>query len=130
MQYPVSLTSAARVFRYYQAGIANTLFGYALYAFLVWVGLNLFAAQLIAHFIGVAFNYVTYSRLAFPDAKAAKLRFVAFYIFTYLMSAALLALAVQFFPSPYVAGLAAAAVASVLNYFILRKFVFLAPTQS
>ena len=129
MRLSAPLTTATRVFRYYQAGIANTLFGYGLYVLLVWLGLSPYLAQLLAHVIGVGFNYITYSRLAFPDAKAAKLRFLIFYTVTYLLSAALLATALQFFPSPYIAGLAAAVVASVINYFILRQFVFLAPTS-
>ena len=130
MRFSAPLTSAARVFRYYQAGIINTLFGYSLYVLLVWLGLSPYLAQLLAHVTGVAFNYVTYSRLAFPDARTAKLRFVAFYVVTYLLSAALLALSLQFLSSPYAAGFAVAAVSSVINYLILRRFVFLAPTPN
>jgi putative flippase GtrA len=127
MRLSTPITNAARVFRYYQAGIVNTLFGYGLYVALVWLGMSPFPAQLAAHVTGVAFNYFTYSRVAFPDAKAAKVRFVIFYIVTYLLSAGLLAIALQFFSSPYIAGLAAAVVASVINYFVLRQFVFLSP---
>ena len=129
MRLAAPLTTATRVIRYYQAGIVNTLFGYGLYVLLVWAGLSPYLAQLLAHVIGVAFNYVTYSRLAFPDAKAAKTRFLMFYVVTYLLSASLLAIALQFFSSPYIAGLAAALVASVINYFVLRQLVFLTPTQ-
>lgn len=129
MRMPAPLTTAARVLRYYQAGIVNTAFGYGLYALLVWAGLSPYLAQLLAHVTGVAFNYVTYSRFAFPDARAAKVRFAVFYVVTYALSAALLAVALQFFDSPYVAGLAAALVASVVNYFILRQFVFPVPAR-
>lgn len=121
------LGSYHRLWRYYQAGIVNTAFGYGLYALLVWLGLPVFAAQLVAHFVGVAFNYFTYSRFAFPDATAARLRFTFFYVFTYLLGAAMLAVALQFFASPYVAGFVAVVVMSILNYIILRQFVFLAP---
>lgn len=130
MKLAGKVETALRVFRYYQAGIANTLFGFGLYVLLVWIGISPYIAQLTAHVIGVAFNYVTYSRYAFPDAKAAKLRFVLFYVFTYAMSAGLLAIALTFTDSPYIAGFAAAFIASVINYFILRKFVFLQPPQA
>ncbi len=129
MRLSAPLTTAARVLRYYQAGIMNMVFGFGLYVLLVRLGVWPYLAQLIAHVTGVAFNYMTYSRLAFPDARTAKWRFILFYAVTYVMSAALLAVALRFFRSPYSAGFSAAAVASVINYFILRQFVFLAPPK-
>jgi len=50
------------IIRYYQAGALNAAFGYGLYVGLVWLGLGMYAAQLVAHLLGVAFNYFTYSR--------------------------------------------------------------------
>lgn len=129
MRFPAPLTTAARVFRYYQAGVINTLFGFGLYVVFVWAGMSPYLAQLLAHLIGVAFNYLTYSKLAFPDAKAAKVRFIVFYCVTYLMSAILLALSLNFVSSPYAAGFLAASIASVINYFVLRRFVFLPRPQ-
>lgn len=61
--------SLARVLRFLQAGAINTLFGYALYASLVAIGLHIYLAQVVAHVIAVAFNYVTYSRHVFRGEK-------------------------------------------------------------
>jgi len=64
----LSLSSARRLWRYYQAGIVNTLFGYGLFALFVKLGLNMYLAQICAHVLGAAFNYYSYSRHVFHDA--------------------------------------------------------------
>jgi putative flippase GtrA len=120
----VSIGSLTRLWRYYQAGIVNTLFGYGVYAVLIGAGLWMYAAQFIAHLLGVAFNYFTFSRHVFQDSRASKLRFVASYGVNYLLSLASLAAAAQVIRSPYVAGLVAITFVSLINYLILKHFVF------
>ncbi len=115
---------ALEIVRYYQAGAVNAAFGYSLYAALVWFGLNLFAAQALAHVLGVAFNYLTYSRHVFRDAGPAKLRFLLSYVANYAISAVSLAAISRVIASPYVAGLLTIVAVSVLNYFLLRHMVF------
>jgi putative flippase GtrA len=113
------------LWRYYQAGIANTAFGLGLYALLVWLGLNMYAAQLAAHLLGMGFNYLTYSRHVFRNAGAAKVRFVVSYGINYLVGLGTLAAVALFVPSPYLAGILTAGLVSVINYFALKHFVFL-----
>lgn len=112
------------IIRYYQAGAVNAAFGYGLYAALVWAGLGMYGAQFLAHVLGVAFNYFTYSRHVFRDATASKMRFVVSYGVNYLISAAFLALANRFLHSPYAAGLVAIVLTSVVNYGLLKTLVF------
>jgi putative flippase GtrA len=112
------------IWRYYQAGIINTAFGITAYSLLVWLGMNMFAAQLVAHLMGMAFNYLTYSRHVFRDAAPAKLRFILSYGANYMLSAAALAVVARFIASPYLAGLTAMAIVSVIFYFALKHLVF------
>lgn len=112
------------LWRYYQAGVANTAFGFGLYALLVWLGMNMFAAQLLSHCLGVAFNYLTYSRHVFRGTPAAKLRFMLSYVVNYLMGLAALAAASQVIVSPYLAGAVSVGIVSIINYFVLKQFVF------
>lgn len=114
----------AELWRYYQAGVVNTLFGFGLYALLVRAGLGMYAAQIVAHVLGVAFNYLTYSRHVFRDAGPAKARFAASYVVNYGLSLGALALASLVVRSPYLAGAIATVVVSLLNYFLLRHLVF------
>ncbi len=119
-----SLNSIERLWRYYQAGIVNTAFGYGLYALFVALGLNIYVAQVIAHLLGMAFNYVTYSRHAFHDSDVSKSRFVLSYAVNYLIGLAALWAASQFIASPYLAGFIAVGIVSLINYFILKHWVF------
>lgn len=112
------------LWRYYQAGLLNTLFGYGAYAILIKLGLWMYAAQLIAHGLGVLFNYLTYSRHAFADRDASKSRFVVAYVFNYLFLLISLFAAAQLISSPYLAGLVSIVVVSLINYLVLKSLVF------
>ncbi|HEX8841085.1 MAG TPA: GtrA family protein [Sphingomicrobium sp.] len=124
MATAASIGTVGRLWRYYQAGIVNTLFGYGIYALLLRLGLWMYAAQLIAHVLGVAFNYFSYSRHVFHDSEASKLRFVVSYGFNYLLALASLAAVSQLVRSPYAAGAIAILFVSLVNYFILKNLVF------
>ena len=114
-----------RLWRYYQAGLVNTVFGFLLYSAFVRLGINLYVAQLLAHTLGSVFNYFTYSRYAFRGAKASKLRFAASYIVNYGVGVALLAACHAFIPSPYLAMAVALVFATAINFLVLNRFVFL-----
>jgi putative flippase GtrA len=116
--------------RYYAVGAINTAFGYGLYAALVFVGVNLYIAQLIAHVCGTTFNYFTYSRHVFRDGARRPAHFVGAYVFNYLMGLGLLATAHHFIANPYLAMLVALFVGTALNYFVLRRIVFRPPAPS
>jgi putative flippase GtrA len=114
----------AELIRYYMAGAVNAAFGYGLFAALVWAGMGMYLAQIIAHVLGVAFNYFTYSRHVFRSTPGAQVRFVASYAVNYLISLGFLAAGSLFIHSPYLAGLFSIIATSVVNYFVLKKFVF------
>ena len=120
------LSSARRLWRYYQAGIVNTVFGYGLFALFVALGLNMYVAQIASHLLGMAFNYFTYSRHAFHDSDVSKSRFIASYAVNYLLGLGALWAVSQAVASPYLAGLIAVALVSLINYFILKHWVFTA----
>lgn len=130
MALPQAIGSIERLWRYYQAGIVNTAFGYGLYALFVAAGLNMYLAQIIAHVIGVAFNYFTYSRYAFRDFHTSKTRFILSYVVNYLLGLLGLAAAAQMIRSPYLAGAVAVLFVSLVNYFILKRFVFFRPRSA
>ncbi|OYY14306.1 MAG: hypothetical protein B7Y62_11255 [Sphingomonadales bacterium 35-56-22] len=110
--------------RYYAAGIVNTAFGYGAFAALVWLGINLYLSQLLAHLAGVSFNYIIYSRHVFKNSKAAKKKFVVSYVGNYLVSLATLTAVNQIINSHYIAGILTIFLVSILNFFVLKKFVF------
>lgn len=125
-----AISRILEIIRYYQAGAVNAAFGYGLYALLVWAGLNMYAAQLLAHVLGVAFNYFTYSRHVFSHAGPAKARFAASYVLNYGISLAFLALAGMAVRSPYIAGMISIVLTSAVNYLILKRLVFVPRNES
>lgn len=119
------MSSARRLWRYYQAGIVNTLFGYGMFALFVKLGLNMYIAQICAHVLGVAFNYFSYSRHVFHGSNASKPRFILSYAFNYLLGLASLAAASLVIHSPYIAGIISILFVSIVNYFVLKRLVFI-----
>jgi putative flippase GtrA len=119
-----------QLLRYYQAGIVNTLFGYGAFAALVWLGMEMFLAQLVSHVAGTLFNYVVYSRYTFAREQGSLVRFIASYAVNYGLSVASLWALSRVVASPYVAGLLTIVVVSVINFVILKRFVFRAPAEA
>ncbi|RYZ83350.1 MAG: GtrA family protein [Proteobacteria bacterium] len=113
-----------RVWRYYQTGVANTLFGYGLFSLLVTLEFNMYVAQALSHVAGMAFNYFSYSRYAFRDRESSAVNFILSYIFNYLVSLLFIWAASQITESAYAAGLISIAFTSVVNYFVLKLVVF------
>jgi putative flippase GtrA len=124
MRWNLTIERVWELVRFYQAALLNTAFGLSAYAVLVWLGLNIYAAQAIAHVMGMTFNYFTYSRHVFRSATPAKTRFILSYAANYLVSVGVLAVMAHFIASPYIAGFATALIVSVLNYFALKHLVF------
>ena len=118
-----------QLFRYYQAGLINTVFGYGAYATFVGLGLDMYVAQIVAHTLGTAFNYLTYSRYTFAGQRGSVWRFLASYVGNYLLSLATLAGFAQLTSSPYVAGLLSVVLVSIINFFILKRLVFRAEAR-
>jgi putative flippase GtrA len=115
--------------RYYGIGVINTIFGFGLYSVLIFVGLNLYIAQIIAHVIGTTFNYFTYSRHVFQRSQRKPMSYVVAYVFNYLLGLCLLAGSHHFFRSPYLAGFIALIIGTAINFFVLKRFVFPARRQ-
>lgn len=112
------------IVRYLVAGLANTAFGYGLYAGLIWLGLDRYVAQGVGYMLGTGFNYVTYSRHVFTDAAPAKGRFMLSYAANYLINLAGLRLASHVIANPYLAGAVTTLGVVALNYVVLRRLVF------
>jgi len=112
------------IVRYLVAGLANTAFGYGLYAGLIWLGLDRYAAQALGYVLGTGFNYLTYSRHVFTNAEPARLRFVASYAVNYLVNLAGLRLVSSFVSNAYLAGGMTTLAVVALNYLVLKRLVF------
>jgi putative flippase GtrA len=119
----ISLTRLQELWRYYQAGLVNALFGFSCYSLLVKLGMNMYGAQAVGMIFAITFNYVTYSRYVFRTDHVDKIRFFLSYVNNYLVNVAMLALTSLVIKSPYIAGFVAIVLTSFVNYFVLKYFV-------
>ncbi len=74
---------SVRFVRFLAIGVLNTLFGYTLYAFLVFIGIPYTLSRVIAIIIGVIFNFFTTGRVVFKNKdNGLIIRFILVYAFT------------------------------------------------
>jgi len=112
------------ILRYYAVGVLNMIFGYLVFVAFVALGMQVFAAQAVGYVIGVAFNYFTYSHLAFAGQQANRVTYLGSYVLNYLLSVAILWCLLQVMTSPYVAGILVTLIVSAINYVFLKTYVF------
>jgi putative flippase GtrA len=117
---------AAEVARFFVSGGANMTFGFVAYALLVWAGLPIALALLVATVAGVFFNFFTFGGYTFRKLEARRLpRFLVAYGCIYLLNLLLLEAIIRLAGlGPIVAQLAALVVVAPTVYFVLRARVF------
>ena len=115
----------AQVVRFLLAGVANTVFGLAAYAFFVWLGTSLWLALVCAMLAGIACNFLTLGGYAFRDLSLARLpRFIACYVASYLVNLLALHLLQPFVADAVVRQVLLTPPMAVFSYLCLSRFVF------
>lgn len=131
---PISLRDRLARFEqlwaYVKVGVVNAGFGYVAFSLLIFLGLNLFVAQIVSHLAGMAFNYFMFRRFVFKGSRAAVLEYVATYAVNYLLGLVVLAGLSRVIPSPYVSGFLTIGIVAALNFVVLKFWVFTPPKAS
>lgn len=124
----------ARVFRDHQfvrfvlVGVANTGFSYAVYAMLLYAGLNYALANLGACLLGIMFSFRTQGILVFRNPAWRPLsKYVAFWLLIYLCNIGLIKALLSCGFNPYAAGALALAPIVALSYTLQKYVVFRRP---
>lgn len=119
-----------RFIRFVIVGVANTAFGYGLYALLVVASAPPQVALFLSFFIGVLWNYFTTARFVFQVSGFGRLpAYAACYIFVYALNAGTLHVAISSGMAPLIAQAILTPVAAVLT-FVLVSFVMREKPQS
>jgi len=114
-----------RFSRFLAVGVLNTVFGYTLYALLLYAGLHYSAALLLATVAGVLFNFRSTGRLVFKSRDDSLLwRFMAVYLASYLLNIGCLRLLHVAGVGPYLAQGLLLPPMTVLTFALNRAFVF------
>lgn len=125
MVWRARLARFSQVWAYAQVGVVNAAFGYGVYALLILIGTNLFAAQIISHLLGMAFNYVMFRRHVFKDSRTAVGRYVVAYAVNYGLGLVILMGLNRVIASDYLAGFLTLVIVAAINFLVLKFLVFL-----
>jgi putative flippase GtrA len=107
-------------------GALNTAFGYACFAFFVWVGFGVVLAPLFSTVLGILFNFKTIGILVFRKNDNSLLpHFFAVYAIVYVCNVVGLKIAAYCgLHNLYIAGFILVLPLALLAFYLNRRFVF------
>lgn len=116
-----------QIIKFLGVGVLNTVFGYAIYAMLIFVNVPYLIALLAATVVGVIFNYFSFGRMVFHGYGGWFIfgKFVIAYAVIYGANAALLrALTGDFLLSPYVGQVICIPLSVLLSWLLMTYWVY------
>lgn len=115
-----------KLIRFFMVAGLNTVFGYALFASLIFIGLHYTLAALIGQIIGILFNFRTYGALVFKNKRLNLLpRFVMVYAIMYICNiGGMTLIKQQFGANDYVASAIMCVPVGLLGFLLNKLFVF------
>ena len=106
-------------------GILNTLFGYSVFALLLWLDFHYSIATIFSTIIGVIFNFYTTGRLVFKNTNNLLIfKFVLVYVFTTSLSIFILYLSNKMNFNLYYAGFVLSVIMALISFILQKTFVF------
>ena len=112
-------------YKYLLIGGVNTVFGYCVFAFLLFFGIHYSLAVLVATILGILFNFQTYGRFVFKNHSWNLLgRFVFVYTIIYLANITLLLAFDLLVSNLYISGAMTTPVIAYLGYILNKRYVW------
>lgn len=106
-------------------GILNTLFGYGIWALLLYIGLHYAIATVLSTILGVLFNFKTTGYLVFKNKNNRLLwKFIQIYILTTVLSILGLKCAKMAAINLYYAGLFLTGIMAIISFLMQKYYVF------
>jgi putative flippase GtrA len=114
-----------RFIKFLFVGGINTVFGYALYALFIYLGMHYSLAVLLGTIIGIMFNFKTTGKFVFRNNNNSLIfKFVGVYIITYCLNVAALSIFDHYHFDLYAAGLFLLLPMALISYVLNSRFVF------
>lgn len=106
-------------------GVLNTLFGYSVYALLIFIGLHYSLAVLLSTCLGVLFNFKTIGKIVFKNSNNNLIvKFISVYALLYFLNVSLIKWLSHVSDNLYVTGLMAVVPVAMLAFILNKFFVF------
>ena len=116
-----------KIRKFLSAGILYTVFGYSVYAVLLFIKTPYLFALFVATVTGIIFNYFSFGRLVFHghDGWFVFGKFVIAYALIYGVNAALLRVfTIDFLLSPYLGQVICIPIGVLLSWFLMNYWVY------
>lgn len=114
-----------RLVTYLLVGVLNTVFGYSVFAALLFIHCHYTLAVLLSTVLGVLFNFKTIGKLVFKSHDNRLIfRFVSVYVVTYLLNISGLRLYKIFDDNMYLAGFLMLIPSTMVSFTLHKLFVF------
>lgn len=111
--------------RFLLVGFANTLFGYGIFSFLLWIGLHYSLAALFGTILGVIFNFKTTGTIVFDSHNNFLIvKFFGVYSVIYILNVICLYLFSLYQINAYIAGAILILPMAIVSFILNKKFVF------
>jgi len=115
-----------QMFRYLLVGGINTIVGFGIYSFFIFLGANFMIAAFVSQIIGMIFNYFSYGKVVFKEKLNIEtlIKYAIVYTVLYLISITVLFLLQKLGLNAYGAGLCNLFLSIVLSFILNRTLVF------
>ena len=116
-----------RFIGFFLAGGAATILNYTIFLLLLGSGVNVLLASGVGYSSGIAVSYIINVQKNFKESKfsiSGLARYSAVYLIALPIQIALLAILMELGMIPEIANAVAILITLILNFFVIRKFVF------
>jgi putative flippase GtrA len=114
-----------RFIRFLLVGVLNTIFGYSVFAFFIFINVHYTVAALVSTICGILFNFKTTGRIVFGNRDNSLLvRFLGVYTITYVIGVSLLRVSTAYQWNLLIAAAVLMPPMAVVSYTLNRLFVF------
>lgn len=114
-----------RFYRFIFVGIINTIFGYAVYALLIYLHFHYVWAALLSTIVGTLFNFKTTGKIVFNNSRNhLLLKFIMVYALVYILNITIIRIVTSFYSNQYLGGALALLVAVPVAFILNKEFVF------
>jgi putative flippase GtrA len=129
MAVAASSTEWRRFLLFVAVGVINTCFGYAAFAFFLWLGVGNDMSVLFGMIAGIIFNYSTIGAVFSARGISRLPHFLVTYLVLLTVNVFALRYLVALGVSPYLGEAIIVATVTPISFFLMRRFVFVAAPE-
>lgn len=127
LRFALGRLANPKIIKFLSAGILNTVFGYFVYALLLFIKTPYFIALFVATAAGVVFNYFSFGRMVFHGVSSWFVfgKFVVAYALIYGVNAVLLGVLMRDFQiNPYIGQVMCIPMSVMLSWLLMNYWVY------